>query len=154
LQGVRQEVATIFGRLDADTQSVEVWRDEMVPDLVIPSNEIPAFVRTGRARVVSGKMDELEAVLRSQLMPALKKAGTTAFGIGEARYGTPANELHSYLGLNGWGDLDAPFGARKGMTDAEFKAFLAKVTPLIESMQWDMWKYEPDLSYIVPAPAK
>jgi hypothetical protein len=154
LQGVRQEIATIFKRIDADTQSLEIWRDEMQPDLAISSKEIPAFVRTGRARVVRGKMEELEALLRSQLMPALKKGGVTDFGMAEARYGTPVNELHSYLGLHGWADLDAPFGARKGMTDAEYKAFVAKVAPLIESLQWDMWKYEPNLSYLVPAPAK
>jgi hypothetical protein len=65
-------------------------------------------------------------------------------------FGT-SNEIHSYLGVNGWADLDGPIGAEKGMTAAEWKAFQAKVAPLIEGTQWDIWKYEPDLSYILPA---
>jgi hypothetical protein len=53
--------------------------------------------------------------------------------------------------LNGWADLDGPIGTEKGMSAAEYKAFLDKVAPLIESTEWSMWKYEPELSYI---PAK
>jgi hypothetical protein len=67
-----------------------------------------------------------------------------------ARFGTPANEVHSYLGLSGWGDFDAPFGAEKGMSAPDWKAFQAKVAPLITGTQWDLWKYEPELSYILP----
>jgi len=151
LKGAQEEIATLFRRLDADTESLETWIDEMQPDLMIPAKEIPPFVRTGRARVVPGKMDELKALLRDQVVPALKKSGATGYGVAVARFGTPSNEIHSYLGVNGWADLDGPIGAEKGMTAAEWKAFQAKVAPLIESTQWDIWKYEPDLSYILPA---
>lgn len=151
LKGSEADIATIFRRLDLDTESLETWIDEMQPDLMIRSKEIPPFVRTGRTRVVSGKMDEFKAVLRDQVLPALKKSGATDFGVALARFGTPNNEAHSYLALNGWADLDGPIGAEKGMTPAEWKAFQAKVAPLVEGTQWDIWKYEPDLSYIVPA---
>ena len=139
----------MFRRLDADTESLEYWIDEMQPELMIRSKEIPPYVRTGRTRVVSGKMDELKALLRDQIVPALKKSGTTDYGVAVARFGTPSNEIHSYLGMNGWAEFDAPYGAEKGMSAAEWKAFQAKVAPLIEGTQWDLWKYEPDLSYIV-----
>jgi hypothetical protein len=55
------------------------------------------------------------------------------------------------MGVSGWGEFDSPFGAEKGMTPAEYKAFLAKIQPLIEGTQWDLWKFEPELSYLVPA---
>lgn len=150
LKGSEADIATIFRRLDFDTDSLETWIDEMQPDLLIRSRAIPAFVRTGRTRVVSGKMDEFKALLRDQVLPAVKKSGATDYGVALGRFGTPSNEAHSYLGLNGWADLDGSIGAEKGMTPAEWKAFQAKVAPLIESTQWDIWKYEPDLSYIVP----
>jgi hypothetical protein len=52
--------------------------------------------------------------------------------------------------LSGWGDFDAPLGAEKGMSAADWKAFQAKVAPLITGTQWDLWKYEPELSYVLP----
>jgi len=67
-----------------------------------------------------------------------------------ARFGTPANEVHSYLGLSGWGDFDALFGAENGMSAADWKAFQAKVAPLITGTLWDLCKYERELSYILP----
>jgi hypothetical protein len=63
LKPVEGEIETLFRRLDADTDSIETWVDEMQPDLMIRSNQIPPFVRTGRTRVVSGKMDEFKALL-------------------------------------------------------------------------------------------
>jgi hypothetical protein len=151
LKPVEAEMARLFARLDTVTDSLETWIDEMQPDMMVRSKEIPPMVRVGRTRVVSGKMDELKALLREQIVPAIKKSGATDYGVAVARYGTPSNEFHSYLGLNGWADLDGPIGTEKGMSAAEYKAFLDKVAPLIESTEWSMWKYEPELSYIPAA---
>jgi hypothetical protein len=151
LKPVEAEMARLFARLDTVTDSLETWIDEMQPDMMVRSKEIPPMVRVGRTRVVSGKMDELKALLREQIVPAIKKSGATDYGVAVARYGTPSNEFHSYLGLNGWADLDGPIGTEKGMSAAEYKAFLDKVGPLIESTEWSMWKYEPELSYVPAA---
>ena len=149
MKGFEEERGRLFRRLDADTESLETWVDEMQPELMISSKEIPAYVRTGRSWVVSGKMDEFKALIHDQVVPALKKAGYTSYGMAVSRFGAPANEVHSYLGSSGWGDFDAPFGAEKGMSAADWKAFQAKVAPLITGTQWDLWKYEPELSYIL-----
>jgi len=120
---VEAEMARLFARLDTVTDSLETWIDEMQPDMMVRSKEIPPMVRVGRTRVVSGKMDELKALFREQIVPAIKKSGATDYGVAVARYGTPSNEFHSYLGLNGWADLDGPIGTEKGMSAAEYKAF-------------------------------
>jgi quinol monooxygenase YgiN len=151
LKPVESDIETLFRRLDADTDSIETWVDEMQPELMIRSNQIPPYVRTGRTRVLPGKMEEFKALLRDQILPAYKKAGATDYGVAVARFGTPSNETHSYLGVNGWGDFDSTIGIEKGMTPGEWKAFQAKVGTLVEWTQWDLWKFEPDLSYLVPA---
>jgi quinol monooxygenase YgiN len=148
LKSSAADLASIFSRLNGQTESVTMWIDEMQPDMTTSSKEIPTMVRTGRTRVMPGKMDELKALFHEQIVPALKKSGATSYGVAQARYGTPNNEMHSYLGLSGWGDLDAPFGVEKGMSPAEYKAFLAKVQTLVESTEWTIWKYQPDLSYV------
>jgi hypothetical protein len=120
----------------------------MQPDMMIRSNDIPAMIRVGRTRVLAGKMDEVKGLFRDQVFPAEKKAGASDFGVAVARFGTPTNEIHSYLGMKGWADLDGPIGAQKGMTADEYKAFEAKLQPLIESTEWSIWKFVPELSYL------
>ena len=151
LKSEEADMARLFARLDAVTDSLETWIDEMQPDMMIRSKDVPPMVRVARTRVVSGKMDELKALFRDQIFPAVKKSGASDYGAAVARFGTPANEIHSYLGLNGWADLDGSIGVEKGMSAAEFKAFQAKLQPLIESTEWSMWKFQPELSYIPAA---
>ncbi|MGA8580241.1 MAG: hypothetical protein WB579_16260 [Bryobacteraceae bacterium] len=148
---VAGDLARVFARLDGATASMESWVDEIQPDLVIRSKEMPKMVRTGRLRVVPGKMDEMLAILKSDTFPAVKKAGISAFGIAIARYGTPTNEIHSYSAFNGWADLDEPYGLQKAMSAEEYKAYQTKLQPVLESIEWTMWRFEPDLSY-VPEP--
>jgi hypothetical protein len=151
LKSAAAEMAAIFARLDGQTDSLETWIDEMQPDFGISSKSIPPMVRTGRSRVLPGKMDEVKALFRDQIVPAVKKSGATDYGVAVARFGTPTNEIHSYIGMSGWGDLDGPLGAEKGMTPAEWKAFQTKVSSLMESTEWTIWKFQPDLSYVPAA---
>lgn len=144
------DLAAVFARLNGQTDSLEYWIDEMQPELMIRSQNIPPYVRTGRSRILPGKMEEMRALFRDEIFPAYKKAGATDFGVAVGRFGTPTNEFHSYLGVNGWGDFDGPIGAQKGMSASEWKAFQAKVGTLVESTQWDLWKFHPELSYVVP----
>lgn len=148
LKSSAADLVSIFSRLNGQAESASMWIDEMQSDMTMPSKEIPVMVRTGRTRVVPGKMDEVKAIFHEQIVPAIKKSGATSYGVAVARFGTPNNEIHSYLGMTGWGDLDSPFGVEKGMTPAEYKAFLAKLQPLIEGTEFTIWKFQSDLSYI------
>jgi hypothetical protein len=151
LKGSEAEEARLNGRLNSVTDSIEVWVDEMQPDLSIRSNDIPPFIRVGRTKVIASKMDEVKAIFHDVLFPAIKKSGATDWGVAYARYGTPINEIHTYLGLKGWADLDGPIGSQKAMTADEYKAFQAKLTPLLESTEYSIWKFAPELSYIAPS---
>jgi len=151
LKGSEAEIARLFARLDTVTESLETWIDEMQPDMTIRSNAVPPMIRVGRTRVISGKMDEARALFHDVLFPAIQKSGATDYGVAVARYGTPTNELHTYLGLKGWADLDSPIGSQKGMTPDEWKAFQAKLGALVESTEFSIWKFDPELSYLVPS---
>jgi hypothetical protein len=142
------DLATLFARLNGQTDSLEYWIDEMQPELGIQTQQIPPYVRTGRSRVLPGKMDEVRAIFRDEIVPAVKKSGATSYGVAFARFGTPTNEVHSYLGVNGWADFDGPLGAQKGMSASEWKAFQAKIGTVIESTEWALWKYHSELSYL------
>jgi hypothetical protein len=143
-------LAAIFARLNGQSYGLERWIDELQPDLAINSKEIPPMVRTGVSRIAPGKMDEAKAIFHELIFPAVKKSGATSYGVAYARLGTPTNEIHSYIGLSGWGDFDGPLGSEKGMTSAEYKTLLARLSTVVESTEWTVWKFHPDLSYIPP----
>jgi hypothetical protein len=151
MKGSEADVARLYARLNSVTDSLETWVDEMQPDMTIRSNDIPPMIRVGRTKVIASKMDEVKAIFHDVLFPAIKKSGATDFGLAYARFGTPNNEIHTYLGLKGWADLDEPMGVRKGMTADEYKAFEAKLLPLIESTEFSIWKFAPELSYLAPS---
>ena len=153
LKPMQAEMGAIFKRLNASTITTETWIDEIQPDMLIRGNSMPPYVRTARVRIVSGKMDEAKALFRDSLFPAQKKAGTADFGVAVSRFGTPGNELHTYASVNGWGDFDSPVGAQKGMSADEWKTFQSKLNGVVEGgVEFDLWKFQPDLSYVPAAP--
>ena len=151
MKGSEAAVTQLYARLNSITDSIEIWIDQMQPDMSILSTDIPPVIRVGRTKVISGKMPEVRAIFHDELFPAVQKSGATSWGVAVARFGTPTNEFHTYLGLKGWGDLDGPVGAEKGMSADGWKAFQAKLTPLIESTEFSVWKFDSDLSYLAPA---
>jgi len=142
-------LAPIMTKLRGSTLSLETWVDEMQPELTIPGTELPKVVRTGRMHIVPGKLDDELALYKSDLVPALRKAGVTNFGIAVSRYGTPMNEIHTHLGLDGWtGLFDGSVGSQKVMSADAYKAYMAKATGMIEGIEYTIWRFQPELSYL------
>jgi len=145
---VAGELSSLFARFDGATESMEVWVDEMQPDMVYHSGgAIPKMVRTSRTRVVSDKMDAVLAAFRNDLVPGMKKAGVSDFGVAVARFGTAANEIHTFAALNAWAEFDSPWGMEKAVGADGYKAFLSKVRPNIVATEFDVWRYKPELSF-------
>jgi hypothetical protein len=142
------DFARIVARRAACMEAVEVWVDEMQPEMAIRGSELPKVVRTSRLRVESGKLDGLLALIKNEAFPAIKKSGAADYGVALARFGTPTNEIHTYLGLNGWADMDGPVGIQKGMSADAYKAYLAKAGPMLESVEYTIWRFQPELSYL------
>jgi hypothetical protein len=140
-------VSAIQARISQCTDSAERWIDEMIPELTMPrTNTLPKMVRSGRVYVLPGKIDEVLALYKSETFPAMKKAGVTAYGVARARYGTPINELHVYVGLNSWADLDGPLSIEKGMGAEAYQKYLAKIRPLLGKTEYTIYSFMPALS--------
>ena len=142
------EIAQIVARRSACIEAVEFWVDEMQPEMAIRGSELPKVVRTSRIRVESGKLDAMLALIKNEAFPAIKKSGASDYGVALARFGTPTNEIHTYLGLNGWADMDGPVGIQKGMSADAYKAYLAKAGAMLESVEYTIWRFQPELSYL------
>lgn len=90
-------------------------------------------------------------MIKSEILPAHKKAGSSLFLVSRARYGRPGNEFFSVSALNNWATLDSPAPLVQAMGDAAYQKYLAKAMALLDEFEVNVYRHLPDLSY---APAK
>jgi len=125
---------------------------EVLPELSLPrAAEPPVMIRVLRSQVKPDRVDEYLTLIQNEVLPAAKKSGATTFSVARVRYGAPSTEFISVLGLQGWGDMDGGGPIVKAMGgENAYRAFLRKITPLLVESQYDVYRFQPDLSYRPP----
>lgn len=133
------------------TESSERIIEEILPDLSLPMGDIPKMVRTQLTRVRPDKINEYLALVKSDVFPAVKKAELKSYSIAQVRYGAPSSEFLTVSGLDNWAQLDERRGIQKAMGEEGYQRFLAKIRPLVLAVEYNMYRFEPDLSYLPAA---
>jgi hypothetical protein len=57
------------------------------------------------------------------------------------------------VGINNWADLDDGVGAQKGMSKEDYQKLVDQAHSLIVSSNFEIYRYEPDMSYLPSAAA-
>lgn len=134
------------------------WRrtiEEIQPDLSLPmSAEMPKMVRVLTTLVRPEKYKDYLEFVKSDVLPAVQKGGLNTYIFAETRYGAPNTQVTSVIAMDKWGQLDEPFGVEKGLGKEGYQALLEKVRPLIIQAEVNEYRFQPELSYLPPAPAK
>lgn len=154
-----KDLATDLARISMRiTDCTESWHrsiDEINPDLSLPdSGKMPTMIRVLTTQVRPEKYNDYLALIKSDILPAVRKSGAKDYNLGEARYGTPSAQVTSVLGFNNWADLDDGLGARKALGKEGYQSLLLKLDPLIIGSESDIYRFQPDLSYLPPSTAK
>ncbi len=148
------DIARIGTRITDCTESWHRVIEEVNPDLSLPdSGKVPDMIRVLVTQVKPEKYNDYIALIKSDILPGIKKSGSKDYNIATGRYGASSAEITSVIGFNKWADLDDTIGLEKAIGKEGYQAVIAKVRPLIISSQSDIYRYQPDLSYL-PAPAK
>jgi hypothetical protein len=137
----------------------EGWRriiDEINPDLSLPQGGgVPKMIRVLVTDVRPDKIGDYLDLVKNEILPTVKKGGVKDYTFASRRFGAPNTQFISVAGMDSWADFDGEFGAEKGLGKEGYKAMVAKVRTLIASSQYDVYRFEPELSYLPPpAPAK
>jgi hypothetical protein len=147
--------ARIGLRIIACTESSRRIIDEIKPELSLPdSGEVPKMIRVLVTDVRPDKIGDYLDLMKNEILPAVKKGGVKDYTFASRRFGAPNTQFISVAGMNSWADFDGEFGAEKGLGKEGYKALVAKVRMLITSSQYDVYRFESDLSYLPPAAAK
>jgi len=128
--------------------------EEVMPDFTISSGNVPKMIRVLQTQVRPDKYHEYVELLKHEIFPAVKKAGTKDYNVAEERFGESNLQVTSVTGFDSWADLDASIGAEKGLGKEGYQALVDKVRALITQSEFDIYRYEPDLSYLPPPTAK
>jgi hypothetical protein len=147
------DLARITVRIVDCTESSHRSIEEVLPDFTLSSGEMPKMIRVLVTQVRPDRFNEYLELARNEILPAVKRGEVKDYNFSETRFGASSTEVVSVAGLSSWADLDGGFGAEKGLGKEGYQALLNKVRPLIVSSEYNVYRFEPDLSYLPPPPA-
>jgi hypothetical protein len=104
--------------------------------------------------VVPGKGPDFAAWMKSEYMPAMKKAEVKNFWVNQTVFGGDPNERVTVRPLNTMSEIDAGPIARKALGEEGARKLMSKTAGMIDSTRFSIVRYRPDLSYRTAPAAK
>jgi hypothetical protein len=111
-----------------------------------PTAQIKAAVLTD-ATVISGHADQFEAYIKNDLLPVLKKGNALGYLVSRTIFGGNGNEYHSLQLLDSFAALDKGPIPVQVLGSAAAQALTAKATPHVASINRQLMRYVPELSF-------
>ena len=153
LKNQQADLTRIAARINQCAQESRRSVGEVDKDLSLPpSKEMPKMVSVLRIHLHPDKVDEYLALVKSELMPAVKKSGVKAYSVVRTRYGGSRAEIVSAVGVDSWADLDGMSPIVKAMGADAYQTYLKKIRPLMQDAEYNVYRYQPELSYRPDAP--
>jgi hypothetical protein len=130
-------------------QPVRTYAIRARPDLSIVSatTDPPAIATVTWIHVAFGRGPEFEAILKNDVVPAMKKGGVTEFLVHEAFLGGDVNEWIILAPYKNFADLDGVPPLVRALGPEGAAKLAAKATGIVVSMQRSVMRYRADLSY-------
>ncbi|MEP6540137.1 MAG: hypothetical protein ABJF23_32720 [Bryobacteraceae bacterium] len=154
LKDYQADLARIASRINHCALGVHSAVGEINKDLTLPAaKDMPKMVSVLRITLHPDKVNEYLALAKSELLPAVKKSGVKTYATVQMRYGAPRSEIVSSLGVDSWADLDGTSPVAKAMGAESYQKYLDKIRPLMTSAEYNVYRYQPELSYRPDMPA-
>jgi hypothetical protein len=152
-QPVLGDFQRLIARLNASAESFHRVIDEVQPELSIlaPLPTLDTMPRMARVLVSSVRPDKISdytALIKNDVMPAYKKAGTKMYFVSRTRYGGATNQFRSVIFMDQWADLDGGLPIRKAMGEAGYNALMAKIGAIVTRSEATIYSFQKDLSYL------
>jgi hypothetical protein len=147
------DLARAVLRINACIDRADVFITDVLPELSIMSTgeESPVMLRVGHTRITAAKRKEYEAMVKSELVPAYAKAGWKSYQTMRIRFGAPASEYFDVIRVKSWADVENTL--TKAMGQAAYDAMAAKLIPLTEFRELNLFRFRPELTFVA-GPAK
>jgi len=154
MKDMATQLAAVSTRIIATIESshrilVALANDLSVP---MPAGEPPQMVRVVRTWVRPEHSDAFAALVKSDLLPAAKKAGLKLWSVGRVSYGGSRYQYEMVSSVANWAELDgdSPIVAAMG-GQAAYSKFLARQRPMVSRSEYQMYRWMKDQSYLPEA---
>ena len=130
-------------------QHQHCWMIQAEPSMSIDSGrtEPPKYARLLRTTVRPGKRLEFEDMIKTTVVPALKKGGYKDVAYYRSLMGATTGEYSSLTMFDKWSDLDALPSIEKALGSDGYKQYMVKVANTIDRSETMVIQYVPELSY-------
>ena len=137
----------LAGQLRRCLSGASSFLSTVLPELSNPSDDkAPPIIQFLRLHVAAGKMEEYQQVYKSEVVPALKKAGAYV-NVASRRLGTDGLDLTFETPLKKFADLDAPPALLRSLGPEGAAKLTAKLNGLAIVVENTIWVRESDLSF-------
>lgn len=154
LKDFQADLTRIAARINHCALGVRSSIGEINKDLTLPvAKDMPKMVSVLRITLQPDKVDQYLALAKSELLPAVKKSGIKTYATVRMRYGASRAEIVSSAGVDSWADLDGTSPIVKAMGADAYEKYLNKVRPLMTAVEYNVYRYQPELSYRPDMPA-
>jgi hypothetical protein len=150
-----QERLTRAARLGPYLENVQTTIEKTLPDLGIDTPGAPfppAYIHLIRIRVKGGSADDFSAVVKNDLIPALKKADMKTLHARRTLLGG-VGDYYFAEGFQKWAEMDAPENLPKIMGQEPYRKMMDKLNQIVTLREDTIWRYQADLSYYPSAGA-
>jgi len=146
------ELVRMAARRAQCVESVRTTYERPQPDLGFnpAGTPQPKTVTLIRVNVRPDMVDQWTATVKSELVPAWKKAGQPGVLVRRVEYGGSRNQFTIRVPLNKWADLDGETPLAKALGTEAMAKLGAKLNSM-GSAEWLIYNYVPELS-VVPQP--
>jgi len=152
LKDYGRQLASISARIDTCIENRDRIIEEVQIGLSIPGKDNPALLRVLRTVVKPDRVDEFMALLKNELLPAVQNSELKLYHVSRTRYGGPTTEFRFMAGWDKWADSDGTPPIKKAMGDEKYAQFQRKWASMIVESQADVYRFQPDLSYLPVSP--
>ena len=154
LKDMAGQLTALTSRIGNCIQSTRRVIASLEADLSLPMADVaaPPMARVIRTWVRPEHNVAYKALMKSEILPAAKKAGLKLFSVGRVRYGGSVYEYEIVSEVANWAEMDglSPIVTAMG-GEAAYQKFLAKQRPMTARTEYEMYRLMKDQSYM-PAP--
>ena len=153
MQSMAGQVSALFARINNTVESSRrvIYSLESELSLPLPSGDPQPLSRVLRTWVKPDQLAAYRALVKSDLLPAAKKAGNKIYSVSRARMGSSNYEYSTVTGMDKWADLDgeAPLITAMG-GQAAYDKFLLKLRTMVTRSEYEVYRFLKDQSYMRP----
>jgi hypothetical protein len=122
-------------------------RDRMDLSHLGNMTEMPALAVVATFTVIPGRTQDFENLIKSDVLPACKKANATGYFVSQTILGGDISQYTTVTVYKTFAEIGAGSPLLKGMGEAGYERFLRKTYGIVQRAERAVYRYNPELSF-------